>query len=154
MTPCRLPVQRVYLVMSSCHCCCSVTKLCLTLCDLMECSTPGFLVLHYLLEFAETHVHWVDDTIQLSHPLSSPSLALNLSQHQGLSQWVSASASSALPMNIQGWFPLGLTGLISLQSQGFSRVFSRTTIWKHQFFISQPSSWSKFHIRTWLMEKP
>ena len=76
-------------------------------------------------------------------------------QHQGLSQWVSASASaSVLPMNIQGWFPLGLTGLISLQSKGFSRVFSRTTIWKHPFFGSQPSSWSNFHICTWLMEKP
>ena len=53
----------------------------------MDCSTPGFSVLHYLLEFAQTHVHWVDDAIQPSHPLSSPSpLALNLSQHQGLFQ--------------------------------------------------------------------
>ena len=56
----------------------------------MDCSMPGFQVLHYLLEFAQSHVHCVSDTIQLSHPLSSPSLALNLSQHQGLFQRVSS----------------------------------------------------------------
>ena len=101
MTPCRLPVQRVYLVMSSCHCCCSVTKLCLTLCDLMECSTPGFLVLHYLLEFAETHVHWVGDAIQPSYPLSSHSPpAFNLSQHEGLFHWVSSSHQVAKVLGI------------------------------------------------------
>ena len=55
-------------------CCCSVAKSCLTLCDPMDCSTPGFPVLHYLPEFAQTHVHWVCDSIQPSHPLSSPSL--------------------------------------------------------------------------------
>ena len=66
---------------------------------------------------------------------------------------VSASAS-ALPMNIQDWFPLGLTGLISLQSKGLSRVFSSTTIWKHQFFGTQPSLCSNSHIHTWLLEKP
>ena len=57
------------------------------LCDPMNCSTPGFPVYHYLLEFAQTHVHWNSDAIQPPHPLSSPSLALNLSQHQGLFQW-------------------------------------------------------------------
>jgi len=62
-----------------------------TLCDLMDCSTPGFPVLHYLPEFAQTHVHWVDDGIQPSHPLLLPSLTLNLSQHQGLFQWVGSS---------------------------------------------------------------
>ena len=67
------------------HCCCSVAKSCRSLCDLMGCSTPGFPVLHYLPEFAQTHVHRVDDAIQPSHPLSHPSLpALSLSQHQGL----------------------------------------------------------------------
>ena len=70
----------------------------------------------------------------------------------GQSTEASASAS-VLPMNIQGWFPLGLTGLISLQSKRFSRVFSSTTIQKHQFFGTQPSLWSKFHIHTWLLEK-
>ena len=60
---------------------------------------------------------------------------------------------SVLPMNIQGWFPLGLTGLISLQSKWLSRVFSSTTIKKHQFYGAQPSLWSKSHICTWLLKK-
>ena len=71
---------------------CSVAKLCLTLCDPMDCSTPGFPALHYLPEFAQTHVHWVSDDIQPSHPVlpSSPS-ARSLSQHQGPFQWVGSS---------------------------------------------------------------
>ena len=68
----------------------SVTQSCLTLCDPMDCSTPGFPVHHQLPELTQTHVHWVSITIQPSHPLSSPSLAFNLSQHQGLFQWVSS----------------------------------------------------------------
>ena len=63
-------------------CYCSVAQLCMTLCNSMNCSTPGFFILHYLPEFAQTHVHWVDDAIQPSHPLSFPSPAFNLSQHQ------------------------------------------------------------------------
>ena len=124
--------------------CCSVTQSCPTLCDPMDCSMRVFPVLHYLLRVAQTHVHWVSDAIQPSPPLSSPSPAFNLSQHQSfLMSWlfasggqsIGASASvSVLPMNIQGWFSLGLTGLISVQSKGFSRVFSRTTFCKHQFF--------------------
>ena len=62
--------------------CCSAPKSCPTLCNRMDCSTPGFPVLHYLPEFAQTHVHWVCDAIQPSHPLSSPSPAFNSSQHQ------------------------------------------------------------------------
>ena len=115
-------------------CCCSVAKSCLTLCNPMDCSAPGFPVLHHLPEFAQTHVHWVGDTIQPSHPLSSPSPpAFNLSQHQGLFKWVSSASGdksigvsasgSVLLVNIQGWFPLGLTGLI-LHSRGLWRVFS------------------------------
>ena len=70
----------------------SVAQLCLTLCDPMNCSTPGLLVHHRLLESTQTHVHWVGDAIQPSHPLSSPSPpAFNLSQDQGLFQWVSFS---------------------------------------------------------------
>ena len=71
-------------------CCChSVTRSCPALCDLLDCSMPGFPVLHYFPEFAQIHVHWVSDAIQPSHPLSSPSPpALNLSQHQGLLHWV------------------------------------------------------------------
>ena len=70
----------------------------------------------------------------------------------GQSIRVSASAS-VLPMNIQDWFPLGWTGLISLQSKGLSRVFSNTTVQKHQFFSAQLSLWSNFHIHTWLLKK-
>ena len=70
----------------------------------------------------------------------------------GQSTGASASAS-AFPINIQDWFPLGLTGFISLQTKGLSRVFSSTIVWKHQFFSSQPSLWSNSHICTWLLEK-
>ena len=65
-----------------------------------------------------------------------------------------STSASALPMNIQDWFPLGLTGLISFQSKGLSRVFSNTTVQKHQFFGTQSSLWSNSHIHTWLLEKP
>ena len=72
--------------------CCLTAKLCPTFCNPMNCSTPGFPVLHYLPEFAQIHVHWVGNAIQPSHSLSSPSPpAFNLSQHQGLFQWVSSS---------------------------------------------------------------
>ena len=71
----------------------------------------------------------------------------------GQSIGVSAS-TSILPMNIQDWFPLGLTGWISLQSKGLSRVFSNTTVLKHQFFCTQLSLQSNSHIHTWLLEKP
>ena len=99
-------------------CCCSVAKSCLTLWSPKDCSMPGFPVFHYLPELAQTHVHWVSDAIQPSHPLSSPSpLALNLSQHQGLFRWVGSLHHVAkgleLPMNIQGWFLLEWTGLIN-----------------------------------------
>ena len=71
----------------------------------------------------------------------------------GQSIGVSAS-TSVFPMNIQDWFPIGLTGWISLQSKGLSRVFSNTTVQKHQFFNDQLSLWSNSHIHTWLLEKP
>ena len=197
-------------------------------CDPMDCSTPGFPVHHQLPELAQTHIHWVSDAIQSSHPLSSPSPpAFNLSQHQSLFQWVSSShqfssvqfsrsvvsdslwphepqhtrplcpsptprvhpnpcpsswwchptisssvipfsscpqsfpasgsfqmsqlftsggqstgvstSTSVLPMNAQDWSPLGWTGWISLQSKGLSRVFSNTTVQKHQFLGAQLS---------------
>ena len=147
----------------SMYCCrCSVTQSYPTLCDLMDCNAPGFPVLHYLLEFAQSRLlsPWCHST---SCPLSSPSpAAFNLSQHQGLFQWVSSShqvakvsaSASVLPVNIQDWFSLGWTGWISLQSKRLSRVFSNTTVQKHQFFSAQPSLWSKSHIHTWLLEKP
>ena len=84
------------------YCCCLVTKSCLILCDLMNCSTPDLSVLHYLSDFAQTHVHWVADAIQWSHPLSCPSPpALNLSQNQGLFQWVGSSHQRAKVLKLQ-----------------------------------------------------
>ena len=145
----------------------SVPQSCLTLCNPMGCSTTGILV-HQPLELAQTHVHRVDDAIQPSHPLSSPSPpAFNLCQHQGLFQWVSSLNQVAKVLalqlqpqsfqwifSIQSWIPLGLTGLISSQSKGLSRAFSNTTVRKHQFFSAQLSLWSNSHIHTWLLEKP
>ena len=108
--------------------------------------------------------HHVNDAIQPSHPLSSPSPpAPNPSQHQsfpmnqlfargGQSTGVSALASF-LPKKSQGWSPSEWTGWIALQSKGLSRVFSNTTVQKHQFFGAQPSSQSNSHIHTWPLEK-
>ena len=109
----------------------------LTLCNSMDCSMPVFPVHHQLREPTQTHGHWVSPTIQPSHLLSSPSLPPSIfsSIRVFSSEWfftsggqsigVSASAS-VLPMNIQGWFPLGLTGLISLQSKGLTLKSSPT----------------------------
>ena len=113
------------------------------------------------LELAPIHVLPVSDAIQPSHPLSSPSPAFNLSRPQGLFHWVSAShlvakilefqlQHSVLPMNIQDWFPLGLTGFIFYLSKWLSRVFSNTTVQKHQCFGAQLSLWSNSHIHIWL----
>ena len=141
----------------------SVAQSCWTLCDPMDCSTPGFPVHHQLLELPQT---WINDAIQSSHPLSFPSPpAFSLSQHQGLFKWVQFFASggqrigvsasaSVLPVNIQDWFPLGVTGWISLQSKGLSRVFSNTAVQKHPFSGTQLSLESNCHIHTWLLEKP
>ena len=92
-----------FLIFGSFFCCCSVAKLCPTLCDPIDCNTPGFPVLHHFLEFVQTLVYWVSDAIQPSHHLSLPSLpALNLSQHQGLFQWIGSSHQVAklLELNI------------------------------------------------------
>ena len=121
----------------------SVTQSCLTLCNPMDCSTPGFPVHHHLPELAQTYVHWISGAIQPSHLLSSPSpLAFNLSQHQGLFKWVNSSNQVAKVLELQ------------LQHQSFkwvfrfdflkdwlvwspccpkklSRVFSNTTVQKH-----------------------
>ena len=114
----------------------------------MECSAPDFTVHHELPELTQTHVHRVGDAIQPSHPLSSPFssclqsfpasgsfLRSQFFSSGGLSIGVSVSAL-VLPMNIQGWFPLGWTGWVSLLSKGLSRVFSNTTVQKHQFVFS------------------
>ena len=90
----------------------SVAQSCLTLCDSMDCSTPGFPVHHQLPELTKTHVHWVGDAIQPSHPLLSPSpTTFNLSQHQGLFQWVSSSHQVAKVLEFQ------------LQHQSFQWIF-------------------------------
>ena len=111
-------------------------------------------------EIVQTHVHWVGDAIQPSHPLSSPSPpAVTLSQHQGLFQlirlyirwskyWSFSLSISSLQSIFQDWFPLGL---ISLQSKGLSRVFFNTTVKRHQFFSTQLSLWPNSHIHTWLL---
>ena len=141
----------------------SVTQSCLTLCDPMNRSMPGLPVHHRLPEFTQTHVHRVGVAIQPSHPLSSPfPPAPNPSQHQSLFQWVNSShevarvsaLASVLPKNTQGWPPSEWTGWISLQSKGLSRVFSNTTVQKHQFFGAQLFSQSNSRIHTWPLEKP
>ena len=83
-------------------CCCSVAQSCQTPCSPSDCNTPGFPVLHCPLEFAQTHVCWFSDALQPPHPLSSPSpLAPNLSQHQGLFQWVSSLHQVAKVLELQ-----------------------------------------------------
>ena len=132
----------------------SVAQSCPTLCNCMDYSTPGFPVHHQLLELAQVHVHRVCDAIQPFHRLLSPS-AFNLSQHQGLFQWVSSSHQEfkvlefqlqhlVLPMNIQDWFPLRWTGWISLQFKGLSSVLQHhsskaSILWCSAFFIVQLS---------------
>ena len=116
------------------------------LCDPMDCSTPGLPVHHQLPECTQTRVHWVGDVIQPCHPLSSPSLlAFNLSQHQGLFQWVSSShqvakvsaSVSVLPMNTQDGSPLGWTGWIFLQSKRLSSLLQHRS---SKASILQPSA--------------
>ena len=140
----------------------SVPQSCPTLCDPMDCGTPGFPIYHQLPEFAQTHVHWVSDAISSSVVPFSPcpqsfpaSGSFPMCQlFSSCGQSIGASASeSVLPMNIRDWSPLGWTGWISLLSKGLPRVFSNTTVQKHQFFSAQLSSQSSSHIHTWLLEK-
>ena len=126
----------------------SVAQSCPTLCNSMVCSTPGFPVHHQLPELTQTHIHRFSDTIQPFHPLSSPSRLqwFPASGSSPVSQFftsgvqsiaVSASAS-VLPMNSpKDLFPLEFIGLISLQPKGLSRVFSNTTVQKHQLLSAQ-----------------
>ena len=132
--------------------CCSVARSHPPLCFPIDCSTPGSSALHYLPEFAQTPVHWVSDANQSPHPLSPlfflpsifPSIRVFYNEWALRIWWPKSIGASAsvLPMNTEGWCPLGLTGLIS------------STIWKHQFLGAQPSLWSSSHIFTWLLEKP
>ena len=142
-------------------CCCLVARLCPTLCDPMDCSTPGSSVFHYFLEFAQIRVHWVSDAIQPSHPLSPPSPpALSLSQHQRLfsnelalrirwpKDWsFNFSISPSNEYSVLTSFRIDWLDLLGVQGT-LSRLFSNTTVWKHLFFSVQPSLWSSSHIRT------
>ena len=142
----------------------SVAQWCPTLLTPLDCSTPGLLVHHQLPKFTQTHVHWVgvpSSHLILSRPLLLlPSVFPSIRPFQmsqfftsgGQSIGVSAS-TSILPMNTQDW-SLGWTGWISLQSKGLSRVFSNTTVGKHQFFSSQLSLYSNSYTHTWLLVKP
>ena len=134
----------------------------------MNFSTLGFSVLRSLPEFAQTHesvmpsnhLILIGESVMPSNhliligPFSSCPQSFPATRSFSIS-WLFASGdqsiealASFLPMNIQGCFPLGLTGLISLQSKGLSRVLSSTTVQKHEFFNAQPSLWSNSHIRT------
>ena len=143
----------------------SVTLLCPTFWDPMNCSTTGLPVHHQLPEFTQTHVQWVSDAIQPSPPSAVPfsycpqsllaSGSFPMSQlftWGGQSVGVSALAS-VLPKNTQDW-SLGWIGWVSLESKELARVFSNTTVQKHQFFSAQLSSQPNSHIHTWPLEKP
>ena len=127
----------------------------------MECSTPGFPVHHQLPELAQTHHMSIKSVMPSNHLILSCPLHLLLSIFPSIRdssnesvlciRWPNIGVSattSVLPMNIQDWSPLGWTGWISLQSKGLSRVFSNTTVQKHQFFGTQLSLKSSFHIHT------
>ena len=143
----------------------SVTQSCPTLCNPMDCSTPGLPVPHQLSESTQTRVHWVGDTIQLSHPLSSPSPpAPNPSQHQGLFKCVNFSHEVAKGLEFQlqhqsfQWtsilisFRMDWLDLLAVQGTLKSLLQHHSS--KHQFFGAQLSSQSNFHIHTWPLEKP
>ena len=148
-------------------CCCSVTKY-PTLCDPMDCSMPAFpsLTISWSLpKFMSIELVMPSNHLILCRTLLLPSifpsirvfsneLALPILWRASAKSIEASASASVLPTNIQGWFPLGLTVLISLQSKGLSRVFPSTTIWRHQFFGTQPFLLSSSHIHTWLLEKP
>ena len=181
--PCLLPLSVKVCYLHLCLLCCpacrivvtvflnsvgsvsSVAQTCLTLCDPKDCSTPGFSVYHQLLELAQTSCplsQWCHPTISSSvipffHLQSFPASGSFLVSQSFTSggQTVGASPSaSVLPMNTQDWCLLEWTSWMSLQSKGLSRVFSNTTVQKHQFFGTQLSLWSNSHIHTWPLEKP
>ena len=129
----------------------SVAQSCPTLCNPINCSTPGLPVHHQLLDFTQTHVHRVSDAIQQSHPLRPllllppipPSIRVFSNESALRMRWPKywSFSFSIIPSK-------EIPGLISLQSKGLSRVFSNTIVQKHQFFSAQPSSQSNSHIHT------
>ena len=137
-----------------------VAQLCLTLCNPMDCSMPGFPVHHQLPELTQTYVHQVGDASQPSASLLLPSIFPRITVFSNESvlcmRWPKywSFSSSISPSNIQDWSPLWWTGWISLQYKGLSRIFSNTTVQKYQFFGAQLSLWSNSHIPTWLLKNP
>ena len=131
------------------NCCCSIAQSCPTLCNSIDCSIQGFPVLHHHQDLAQTQVHWISDAIQPSHPCCplllpsiiprSRSFLMSRLLHQVAKVLELQFQDSALLMNIEDWFPLGLTGLMSLPSKGLSSILSNTTVEKHQFFGAQLS---------------
>ena len=143
-----------------CFCCCSVAKSYLTLCDPMDCNMPGFPVLHYLPEFAQTHIPRVSDATQLSHPLSPPSPpALNYPQHQGFSNF-SCLNQAAKVLELQCQSSSEYSGLISVKTDWFDLLVVQGTLksllqqhsWKASilqhstFFMVQSSPWATENI--------
>ena len=129
----------------------------------MDCSTPGFSFHHQLPELTQTHVHWVGDAIQpsilcwpqLLLPSIFPSIRVFSSESVLCLGWPKYWSFSFSPSNeYSGLICFRMDWLISLQSKGLSRVFSNTTVQKHQFFGAQLSLWPNSHIHTWLLEKP
>ena len=151
------------IAISTDYCSCSVAQSCLTLWDPMGYSTPGFPVLHHLPVCSNSCPlsWWCHPAISFcvfpfslclqsfpasgSFPVGQLFVSIRWPQYWSFS-------FSINPMNIQGWFPLGLSGLISLQSKELSRIFFNTTVRKHQFFCVQPSLWSNSYTSTWLVE--
>ena len=141
--------------------CCSVTKSCPALWNPMDCSMPGFPVLHYVPDFAQIHVHWVSDAIWPSHPLLPPfPFAFHLSQYQGLFQPVSSLKQVTKILELQSFQWIFRVDFLSDWlvwspcSPRDSQESSLAPQLKHQFFGTQLSLWSNFHICTWLLEKP
>ena len=138
----------------------SVTQSCPTPCNPMDCSMPGFCPLPTPGACSDScpSSQWCHPTISSSVvPFSSCLQYLSASGSFPVSQFFASggqstgASASVLPVNIQDWFPLGLTGWIFLQSKGLSRVFSNTTVQKHQFFSTQIDLWANSHIYTWLL---
>ena len=130
--------------------------------DPMDCSTPGFPVLHHLPVCSSSCSlnQWCHPTISSSVAFFSCLLSFPAWESFPMSQLFESggqsigTSASVLPMSIQGWFPLRLTGLIALLSKRLFKKFSNTTVQKHQFFSTQPSLWSSSHICKRLLEKP
>ena len=139
--------------------CCSAAKSCLTLCNFMDCRLHCPSLCLRVCSNSCPLSWWCYLTISSSDvpfssfPQSSPASVSQLFTPRRQSIGASVLAS-VLPMNIQDWFPLESTGLISLKSKGPSRVFSSTTVWKRHLFGAQPSLWPNFDISTWQLEKP